>query len=409
MNASTLYLVLAALGFGAALSTNLQARHLGPFVAPYWLFAWLTGELAPHAIVAHTLMAIAFITAGALDERTGVAALFLTFASIALLVRAHLRGLRGGAEARLALAPLGLSTRDDISSLHGFPRAFDFSNTKVERVTSIAYGDSLPGDKGGRNLLDVVRPTVAKPGDKRPVLLQIHGGAWIVGDKSNQGQPLMTHMAAEHGWVCVAVNYRLSPRGTFPDHIVDVKRAFAWIRAHIGEYGGNPDFVCVTGGSAGGHLAALTALSANEPRFQPGFEHVDTTVAAAVPFYGVYDLSDRAGIRGSASMTPFLAKQVFKSTPDEEPALWDAMSPITRVNESAPPFLVIQGTHDTLVFVEEAREFVRSLREKSRASVAYLEMVGAQHAFDMFHSPRSAHAVRAAAAFLEQARAGQSS
>src|SRR6187401_2114672 len=92
MNASTLYLVLAALGFGAALSTKLQARHLGPFVAPYWLFAWLTGELAPHAIVAHTLMAIAFITAGALDERTGGAALFLTFASIALLVRAQLRG-----------------------------------------------------------------------------------------------------------------------------------------------------------------------------------------------------------------------------------------------------------------------------------------------------------------------------
>ena len=165
--------------------------------------------------------------------------------------------------------------------------------------------------------------------------------------------------------------------------------------------------MCVTGGSAGGHLAALTALSANEPLFQPGFEHVDTSVVAAVPFYGVYDLLDRARIRGSASMTPFLAKQVFKSTPDENPALWDAMSPITRVSESAPPFLVIQGTHDTLVFVEEAREFVRVLRAKSGAAVGYLEMVGAQHAFDMFHSPRSAHAVRAAAAFLRQ-RAGSS-
>ena len=407
MNASTLYLVLAAFGFGAALSTNLQARRLGPFVAPYWLFAWLTGELAPHAIVAHAVLAVAFIAAGALDEKTGAAALVLTFASIALLTRAHLRGIAGGAETRLALAPLGLTTRDEISSLHGFPRAFDFSNSKVERVTNIAYGESLPGDKGGRNLLDVIRPKDAKAGDKRPVLLQIHGGAWIVGDKSNQGQPLMTHMAAEHGWVCVAVNYRLSPQSSFPDHVVDVKRAFAWIRAHIGEYGGDPHFVCVTGGSAGGHLAALTALSANEPRFQPGFEHVDTTVVAAVPFYGVYDLQDRARIRGSASMTPFLAKQIFKATPDENPSLWDAMSPITRVSDSAPPFLVIQGTHDTLVFVEEAREFVRALREKSRASVAYLEMTGAQHAFDMFHSPRSAHAVRAAASFLERARAGQ--
>jgi acetyl esterase/lipase len=405
MNASTLYLVLAAIGFGMALSTNLQARRLGPFVAPYWLFAWLTGELAPHAILAHAVITVVFIAAGALDEKTGVAALALSVASIALLLRAHLRGVRGGTEVQLALAPLGLTTRDDISSLHGFPRAFRFASAKVERLTNIPYGEPLPGDKGGRNLLDVIRPTDARAGDERPVLLQIHGGAWIVGDKGNQGQPLMTHMAAEHGWVCVAINYRLSPHSTFPDHIVDVKRAFAWIRAHIAEYGGDPDFVCVTGGSAGGHLAALTALSANEPRFQPGFEHVDTTVAAAVPFYGVYDLLDRARIRGSASMTPFLAKQVFKATPDENPALWDAMSPITRVRESAPPFLVIQGTHDTLVFVEEAREFVRALREKSRASVAYLEMTGAQHAFDMFHSPRSAHAVRAAAAFLKQVRA----
>jgi len=183
MRASTLYLVFAALGFGVALSTNLQARRLGPFVASYWLFAWLTGELAPHAILAHALMAIAFIAAGALDEKAGVAALVLTFASIALLTRAHLRGIGGGAEAQLALAPLGLTPRNDISSLHGFPRAFNFTTKNVERLRNIPYGESLPGDKGGRNLLDVIRPTGAKAGDRRPVLLQIYGGAWIVGDK----------------------------------------------------------------------------------------------------------------------------------------------------------------------------------------------------------------------------------
>ena len=292
MNASTLYLVFAAFGFGVALSTNVQARHLGPFVAPYWLFAWLTGELAPHAILAHALMAAAFVAAGALDEKSGVAALVphLRKHRPAGLCASARRAWRRGSTA-CACAARAFPARVTIWWLHGFPRAFDFGSVKVERVTNIAYGESLPGDKGGRNLLDVIRPKAANAGDKRPVLLQIHGGAWIVGDKKGQGQPLMTHMAAEHGWVCVAINYRLSPHSTFPDHIVDVKRAFAWIRAHIDEYGGDPDFVCVTGGSAGGHLAALTALSANEPRFQPGFEHVDTTVAAAVPFYGVYDLA----------------------------------------------------------------------------------------------------------------------
>jgi acetyl esterase/lipase len=405
VSAATLYLVLAALGFGAALSTNVQARRLGPLVAPYFLFAWVVGELAPHAILAHALMTGVFIAAGALEDSRGVAALALTVASVALLLRAHARGVAGGEDAQRALAPIGLRPRGEVSVLHGFPRAFAFAHPSVEKIADIAYGEALPGDKGRRNLLDVIRPRGARPGEQRPVLLQIHGGAWMIGDKREQGQPLMGHMAAAHGWVCVATNYRLSPQATFPDHIVDVKRAMRWIREHISEYGGDPSFVCVTGGSAGGHLTALTALSANDPRFQPGFESIDTSVAAAVPFYGVFDFLDRTNIRGSQSMVPILATRVFKKTPQQDPELWDAMSPITRISESAPPFLVIQGTHDTLVFVEEAREFVRALREKSRAPVAYLEMFGAQHAFDVFHSPRSAHAVRAAAAFLERVRA----
>ena len=96
------------------------------------------------------------------------------------------------------------------------------------------------------------------------------------------GLPLMYHLAAR-GWVCVAANYRLSPRATFPDHLIDVKRALAWIKRHGAEYGADPDFVVVTGGSAGGHLAALVALTANDPEYQPGFEDVDTTVQALRP------------------------------------------------------------------------------------------------------------------------------
>jgi acetyl esterase/lipase len=409
MTAATVYLVLAALGFAVAAATNVQARKLGALVAPYFLFAWVVGELAPHAILWHVIVSVGFIAAGVLEDTRGLAGLALSFASVLLLARAHLRGLGGGDEVQRALAPIGLRANGSVSLLHGFPSAFAFAHPSVEKVADVAYGESLPGDKGKRNLLDVIRPKGSKTGDRRPVLLQIHGGAWIIGDKREQAQPLMAHMAAEHGWVCVAINYRLSPQATFPDHVVDVKRALRWVREHVAEYGGDPEFVCVTGGSAGGHLAALTALSANDPRFQPGFEHVDTRVAAAVPFYGVFDFLDRKNIRGSQSMVPMLVKQVFKKTPEQDPELWDAMSPISRVSESAPPFLVIQGTHDTLVFVEEAREFVRTLREKSKAPVAYLEMAGAQHAFDVFHSPRSRHAVLAAAAFLESTRAnGQS-
>jgi acetyl esterase/lipase len=60
---------------------------------------------------------------------------------------------------------------------------------------------------------------------------------------------LLSHLA-ERGWICVSINYQLSPRHTWPDHIVDVKRAIAWIKDNIGRYGGDPDFVAIIGGSA---------------------------------------------------------------------------------------------------------------------------------------------------------------
>ena len=112
--------------------------------------------------------------------------------------------------------------------------------------------------------------------------------------RSPQAYPLLSHLA-DHGWICVSIDYRVSPRNTWPDHIVDVKRALAWIKEHIAEYGGDPDFVAISGGSAGGHLAALAALTPNDPQFQPGFEDADTSVVAAVPIYGRYDwVSGRA-------------------------------------------------------------------------------------------------------------------
>ena len=93
---------------------------------------------------------------------------------------------------------------------------------------------------------------------KAPVLLQVPGGAWVIGMRRPQAYPLMSHLA-ERGWICVSIDYRVSPRHTWPDHIVDVKRALAWVKEHIAEYGGDPDFVAITGGSAGGHLCGAGA------------------------------------------------------------------------------------------------------------------------------------------------------
>ncbi|TMA35136.1 MAG: alpha/beta hydrolase [Deltaproteobacteria bacterium] len=349
------------------------------------------------------IITLVFAAFGAFHEPRGIAGLGLALAAWGLLLASHFRAQGAKREIEALARETGLAIEHgDVARTHGFFRPFQMKRAGVRRILNVPYGESLPGDKGGRNLLDVVLPEA--PGTGRPILVQIHGGGWMIGDKREQGGPLMGYLASR-GWVCFAINYRLSPKAAFPAHIVDVKRALGWIREHAHEYGADPNFLCVTGGSAGGHLTALTALSQNDPAFQPGFESVDTSVSAAVPFYGVYDFLDRANIRGRHSMVDMLARYVFQCRPEDNPELWDAACPQMRVSADAPPFLVVQGTHDTLVFVEEAREFVRALREKSRAPVHYLEMKGAQHAFEIFHSARCQYAVRTAAAFLDAERA----
>jgi acetyl esterase/lipase len=260
--------------------------------------------------------------------------------------------------------------------------------------TDIAYGEH-----GTRNHLDIWRRPDLDRGGKAPVLLQVPGGAWMVGSKRQQAYPLMSHLA-ELGWVCVAINYRLSPRSTWPDQIVDVKRALAWVKEHIAEYGGDPDWVAITGGSAGGHLSSLAALTANDPQFQPGFEDADTSVRAAVPFYGLYDFNQDGAIH--PLMAPTLSKYVFKMRRPELLEAFRAASPVSYVSADAPPFFVLHGRNDSLIPVEQGRVFSKRLREVSRQPVAYAEMPFAQHAFDIFGSARAAHAAVAVEQFLAE-------
>jgi acetyl esterase/lipase len=260
--------------------------------------------------------------------------------------------------------------------------------------TDISYGEY-----GSRNYLDIWRRPDLDRGGRAPVLLQVPGGAWMVGSKRQQAYPLMSHLA-ELGWVCVAINYRLSPRSTWPDQIVDVKRALAWTKEHIAEYGGDPDWVAITGGSAGGHLSSLAALTANDPQFQPGFEDADTSVRAAVPFYGLYDFTRTDAIH--SLMAPTLGKYVFKLRRAELREAFRVASPITYVSAEAPPFFVLHGRNDSLIPVEQGRAFSARLRELSRQPVVYAELPFAQHAFDIFGSARATHAALAVEQFLAE-------
>jgi acetyl esterase/lipase len=117
-----------------------------------------------------------------------------------------------------------------------------------------------------------------------------------------------------------------------------------------------------------------------------------------VPFYGAHDLANVLDTKsGSRRQDYFLARTVFKTT-DRAP--FESATPLLHVRPDAPPFFVIHGAHDSLVPVAEARELVKRLRDVSKEPVVYAELPGAQHAFDVFHSIRSAHVIRGVERFL---------
>mgnify|MGYP000914761591 CR=1 FL=1 len=263
-----------------------------------------------------------------------------------------------------------------------------FVTRGVRRTRGIKYAQA----EDGTNLrLDIYRPADDDPGDDilHPAVIQVHGGGWLAGSRFEQGIPLLNHLASI-GWVGFNVDYRLSPEATWPAQITDVKRAIAWVRENAAELGIDPEMICITGGSAGGHLTALAGLTANAPEFQPGFEDADTSLAAAVPFYGVYDLTNANGHYYSQLNDWVFEKVLFKVPLAGNEELYRSASPMHRINAEAPPFLVIHGERDTLVPVGDARDFVEAMRATSKERVLYVELPDAEHAFDLWPSERTA-------------------
>lgn len=403
------YLIASAVGALNTANARKPLKRDGRAGVLAFFPGWVTSELPLHAIGWQAVATVLWARRGALRSKAGWLGLGISAASWAGLLRIWRTSIDAGQVYDEALRA-GLGDELDAGESPMAPDgAVRLDRRRIAsgpltnwRKRYVKDGDLSYGGAGKRNQLDIwKRPDL--PADAHaPVLLQVHGGAWVIGNKNQQAMPLMAHMA-ERGWVCVSINYRLSPRATWPDHIVDVKRAIAWVKANIEQYGGDPGYVAITGGSAGGHLSSLAALSANEPAFQPGFEEADTSVVAAVPFYGVYDWTNR-DLTGRADMEDMLARLVLKSRLADDRETWEQASTMSWVGPDAPPFFVVHGSNDTLVPVEQARSFVAMLRAESKNPVAFAELPGAQHAFEVFDSPRTLFTASAVHRFLEAVR-----
>jgi acetyl esterase/lipase len=378
----------------------VPVRRVPVLFMPSFFGSWLTAELAIHHVAWQSVATLIFVELGALKALPGWVGLVVTLGSWIGLLVLFADGNRARKTLDAALEGLGPARETKPVPRRHVLLPFSRKRRGVKVTRDVVYRRVA----GTILKLDVVEP--AARGINRPAIMQIHGGSWVTGDKREQGWPLMSHLAA-NGWVCFNPNYRLSPAATFPEHLIDLKAGLAWIRQHAEPWGIDPSFIAVTGGSAGGHLAALMALTANDPGYQPGFEDADTSVQAAVPIYGVYDFSSRLGPNRLPFWYRRLETQIMKAFRDEEPEKFRRASPVEQIHPDAPPFFVIHGNRDTIAPVQEARDFVRQLRDVSNAAVFYAELTGAQHAFDLFCSPRTAHVLVAVLRFLEATREQQ--
>ncbi len=370
--------VLLALSLaGLALTGNaLRPLSRGGRGGPRWVPVLFTTELAPFHAALHLGLAAGCVAAGwagGWAGAVGLAASGLSMGGLTVIqARAgRARGVMETAAGEVLGGPVRLPRLRLLRLLWPYPGV----PRGLEVTRHLAYGpDAMQvADRYRRRGLQ----------GPAPVLIQVHGGGWTGGRRGRQGRPLV-HRLALRGWVVFDLEYRLSPRATFPDQLIDLKRALAWIRAAAAEPCADPSFVAVAGGSAGGHLAALAALTAGDPAYQPGFAEADTTIQACLPVYGVHDLLDGAG----RPKWPYLASHVLKTSPEADPEAWRRASPTRCARAERPPFLVAHGGADSLVLPEDSRLLVAALRAAGGPAVGYAEFPGATHGFESLHSVR---------------------
>jgi len=207
----------------------------------------------------------------------------------------------------------------------------------------------------------------------------IHGGGWWTGDKAkNREQNIGTTLAA-NGYVCISINYILATKEvpTWPENLYDCKRVVRFLRKNADAYRVEPNNIGVIGGSAGGHLAAMVAVTGPQDNLEPPgpYAGFSSAVQAAVPMYGIHNLMTFEDTKGAAAQYLGVSKQ-------KDPDLWELASPINHIDAGDPPFLILHGTADKTVPIEQSVELYNKLK-RSGVPARLVIVEGAPHTFDL--------------------------
>ena len=400
------YLAISLVG-ALAVGFAVRPPRRQPFGVLAFTLAWIPSELPLHIAVVGVAITAVFAAFGALGSWPGLVGLVVALSSWGVLGWLAVVATRSRLVVDAAL--------DDVHGALGPPgRGLRRASASVVEAAGRDSLSALRRREGPQPRLLGRRREAPPPrrphppgfvARRAPVFVYIHGGAWKIGDKREQGQPMLFELA-RRGWVCVTFNYRLSPRR--PGRTT-------WSTASGRSRGFGPTSTSSAAirasslspaTSAGGHLSSLLALTPGEPGWQPGFEGEDTSVDACLPFYGVYDLTGDPGGMGISGpeFLRFVEKQVVQVSASDHPEVFEQASPDRWAGPSAPPMLVFHGRNDSLVPVEVARRFVDRLRERCTRPGGLRRAPENPDPFDVLASIRCRHTTQGAIRFLEAIR-----
>ncbi len=204
---------------------------------------------------------------------------------------------------------------------------------------------------------DLYLPAGNPTGQRRPAVLIIHGGGWSGGDKGAAREINIGTNLALNGYVGMSINYVLAKSGgtnvVWPQNLHECKTAVRWLRKNAERLQINPDRIGVIGGSAGGHLAAMVAVAGPEAKLDPPgpYGEFSSRVQCAVDLYGPADLMNWKDI------------SAWRTSRQADPELYRVSSPTTWADKSDPPILILHGTADKTVDVDQSERFAAALKK----------------------------------------------
>lgn len=227
------------------------------------------------------------------------------------------------------------------------------STDQVSFQQDVEYG----AQGGEKLLLDIYQPTerAAKP---RPAVVLIHGGSWTGYDKSTMRG--IGNFLARSGFVAASVDYRLlhGSDDRWPAQLDDAQRAVRWLRANASKYNIDADHIGAFGHSAGAQLAALLGMEDTRDNSDPALAKYSSRVQAVVDVSGPSDFLTNHDPDGDA-----LLAALFGGDYKKLPEVWRSASPVSHVDKSNAPFLIVHGTHDDMVAIAQAQELYDKLKQ----------------------------------------------